>query len=195
MTLARVKDFDGDELTLATSQNSPCWSLIRSFEVPRRVSRRVLRRESLRESLRAWLRVQVILRESLRGSLRVWLRVCIQMCLHSERECCVRALGNQLSVDNRDCERMRVQIPHTRVARNTANTSADSASSTTTLTRTTQLRCVKPRTGTTDAAKVKQVELWRWEKCDLRTKAWEAREIQLEVRVGAKRECLPKLGA
>ena len=26
-------------------------------------------------------------------------------------------------------------------------------------------------------------------------KAWEAREIQLEVRVGAKRECLPKVGA
>ena len=49
-------------MILATSQNSPCWSLIRSFEVPRRVSRRVLRRESLRESLRAWLRVQVILR-------------------------------------------------------------------------------------------------------------------------------------
>ena len=29
----------------------------------------------------------------------------------------------------------------------------------------------------------------------MRIKAWEAREIQLEVRVSAKRECLPKLGA
>ena len=39
----------------------------------------------------------------------------------------------------------------------------------------------------------KQVELWHLEECDLRIKAWEAREIQLEVRVGAKRECLPKM--
>ena len=30
---------------------------------------------------------------------------------------------------------------------------------------------------------------------DVKKKAREAREIQLEVRVGAKRECLPKLGA
>ena len=88
-----------------------------------------------------------------------------------------------------------MQIAHTSVAGNKANTSADSASSTTPLTRTTQLRCGKPRAVTTDAAKVEQVELWRLEKCDLRIKAWEAREIQLEVRVGATRECLPKLGA
>ena len=88
---------------------------------------------------------------------------------------------------------MRVQIAHTSVALNKANGSADSASSTTPLTRTTQLRCGKPRTATTDAAKVKQVELWQLEKCDLRIKAWEARDIQLEVRVGAKRECLSKL--
>ena len=71
-----------------------------------------------------------------------------------------------------------------------ANASADSASSTTPLTRTTQLKRGKPQTGTTDDAKVTQVELWRLEKCDLRVKAWEAREIQLEVRVGAKHECL-----
>ena len=124
---------------------------------------------------------------------RVWLRVCITVCLHAERECCFMALEDQLRVDKCDCERMRVQIAHTSVAPNQANTSADSASSTTPLTQTTQLRCGKPRTVFTVAAK-KQVELWQLEKCDLRTKAWEAREIQLEA-LGAKRECLPKLGA
>ena len=40
-----------------------------------------------------------------------------------------------------------------------------------------------------------KVELLRLEECDSRIKAWEAREIQLEVRVGAKRECLSKLVA
>ena len=85
-----------------------------------------------------------------------------------------------------------MQIAHTNVALNKANASADSASSTTPLTRTTQLSCGKV---TTDAAKVKQVELWLLGKCDLRIKAWEAREIQLEARIGAKRENLPKLGA
>ena len=45
------------------------------------------------------------------------------------------------------------------------------------------------------AAKGKQFELWQWVECDLRTKAWEARDIQLEVRVGVKRECLSKLVA
>ena len=76
----------------------------------------------------------------------------------------------------------------TSVARNKANTSADSAISTTPLTRTTQLRCGKPRAVTTDAAKVKQVELWRLEKCDVRIKSLEARAIQLEA-IGAAREC------
>ena len=33
------------------------------------------------------------------------------------------------------------------------------------------------------------------ENCDLRIRAWEARDIQLEVRVGAKRESLSKLVA
>ena len=74
-----------------------------------------------------------------------------------------------------------MQISHTSVALNKANASADSASSTTPLTRTTQLRCGKPRAVTTDAAKVKQVELWQLEKCDLIIKAWEAREIQPEA--------------
>ena len=46
-----------------------------------------------------------------------------------------------------------------------------------------------------NAAKLNQVELWQLDECDSRIKAWEGREIQLEVRVGAKRECLSKLVA
>ena len=46
-----------------------------------------------------------------------------------------------------------------------------------------------------NAAKGKQFELWQLDECDLRIKALEAREIQLELRVGAKRECLSKLVA
>ena len=91
-------------------------------------------------------------------------------------------------------EDARADCPH-QCSLNKANASADGASSTTPFSRTTQLRCGKPRTETTDTAKVKQVELCRLEKCDLRIKAWEAREIQLEVRAGAKRECLTKLVA
>ena len=120
----------------------------------------MLRRESLRESLRAWLRAQVCLR----GSFRVRLRVCSQVCLHLERKCCVRALGNQSSADKCECKSMRVQIAHSSVSLSKANASADGASSTTPLTRTTQLRCAKIRTDTTGAAKVKQVELWQLEK-------------------------------
>ena len=71
---------------------------------------------------------------------------------------------------------MRVQIAHTSVALNKENTSADSASSTTPLTRTKQLKRGKARTGTTDDAKLTPVELWRLEKRDLRIKASEARE-------------------
>ena len=39
----------------------------------------------------------------------------------------------------------------------------------------------------------RQVEMWQLDEWDSRIKAWEAREIQLEVRVGANRECLSKL--
>ena len=88
---------------------------------------------------------------------------------------------------------MRVQIAYTSVALNKANTSVDSDNATTPFTRTTQLKRGKPRAVTTDAAKVKQVAWWQLETCDLRINAWEAREIQLEVRAGAKRECLPKV--
>ena len=54
---------------------------------------------------------------------------------HAERERCVMALEDQLSADNRACERMRVQIAHTSVALDEANARADTASSTTQLTR------------------------------------------------------------
>ena len=50
----------------------------------------------------------------------------------------------------------------------------------------------KPQTGATDAAKLKQVELWQLEKCDVRIKSWKARVIQSGA-LGAKRECLSKL--
>ena len=107
--------------------------------------------------------------------------MCIQVCQHEERECCVRALVNQLRVDNRD--RMQVQMAHTSVALDKTNASADSAVFHT------------PRAVAMNGAKGKQFELWQFDECDLRIKAWEAREIQLEVRVGAKRECLSKLVA
>ena len=45
-----------------------------------------------------------------------------------------------------------------------------------------------------NAAKLKQVES-QWVKRDVRIKSWKAREIQLEVSVCAKRECLSKLVA
>ena len=115
---------------------------------PRRVSRRVLRRASLR----LWLRVQVCLRES-----------------HAERECCVRVLGNQLSVDNRDCERMRVQMVHTSVALEKSNASASNAVFHT------------HRTVARDAAKTRQFELWQAVECDVRIKSWKVRESQLGV--------------
>ena len=118
------------------------------------------------------------------------------MCLHGERKCCAMALGNQLRVDNRDCKWMRVQIAHTSVALNKAIASAVSASSTTPLTRTTQLKREKPRTIAMDAVQTKQFELWQLEECDERIKSWKARERgQLGVRVGAKCECVSKLVA
>ena len=94
------------------------------------------------------------------------------VCLHAERQCCVRVLGNQLSVDKWNFKRMRVQIAHTSVVLNTANTP---------LTRTTLLMCGKPRTIAIDAAKGK-------------TSRTVAIGLEAGMHVGAKRECLPKLG-
>ena len=49
-------------------------------------------------------------------------------CVYTQNEkCCVRVLGNQLGVDNRECERRRVQMVHTSVALNKSNASADNA--------------------------------------------------------------------
>ena len=163
--LARVTEFDGD-VDIGIESKLPKLEFDQELKDCVAESRRVLRRESPRESLRAWPRVQVCLRESLQGSFRVWIRVCIQVCLHAERECCVRAMVNQLRVDSRDCERMQVQMAHTSVALDKANASAVSAVFHT------------PRAVAMFAAKGKQFELW-----------------PLEVRVGAKRECLSKLVA
>ena len=128
--LARVEEFDGDDDKLLVEHQQDInidigieselpklefdQELKDCAEEPRRVLRRVLRRESLRESLRAWLRVQV--------------------CPHAERECCVRALGNQLSVDKFGCKRMRQKVVHNSVALDKTNASADSASAPTPLT-------------------------------------------------------------
>ena len=106
--------------------------------------------------------------------------------LHAERERCLIALEDQLSADNRVCERMHVQIAHTGVTLDEANARADIASSTTQLTR------GQLRTFAKVAAKMKQSYLWRLKKCDVRIKLWEARDSQLEA-PGAARECLPKL--
>ena len=159
--LAGAKEFDGDiDIDIDTESFQPR-EFDQEFKDCVAESRRVLRRESLRESLRAWLRVQVCLRESLQVSFRVWIRVCLQVCLHAERECCVRALGNQLIVDSRDCERMHVQVAHTSLALDKTNASADSAV------------FHASRAVAMNAAKWKQFELWQLEICDLRIKAWE----------------------
>ena len=110
------------------------------------------------------------------------------MHLHAERERCVIALGDQLSADNRVCERMRVQIAHTSVTLDEANARADIASSTTQL----QFTRGKLRTFAKVAVKMEQSYLWRLKKGDVRFKSWEARDIQLEA-PGAARECLAKL--
>ena len=144
------------------------------------------RRESLRESLRIASRVVSSMASSVYSSVST--RRARMLCQSSGES----VEGRQPRLQARGCA---CRLAHSSVARTKAKASADSASSTTPLTRTTQLRCGRPRTVATDAEKVKQVELWQLEKCDLRIKAWEAREIQLEVRVGATRECLSKLGA
>ena len=187
--LTRVKEFDGDvdkllaeyqqDIGIESGQRGEFNQELKDCVAePRRVSRR----EPRRESLRMWLRVPVCLRESLRGLFRVWIRVRRRVCLHAERKRCAMALGNQLSVDKRDCERMRVQVAHSSVALNKSNASADSA----------VFHALQ--TVARNATKLKQVELWQLEKCDVRFKSWKARVIQPEA-LGAKRECLSKLVA
>ena len=58
----------------------------------------------------------------------------------------------------------------------------------------TQLARGRPRTFAVAAAKTKHSYLSRLEECDVRIKACEARDIQLEV-LGATSKCLPKLVA
>ena len=50
-----------------------------------------------------------------------------------------------------------------------------------------------PRAVAMNAAKLNHFELWQLDEGDSRIKAWEAREIQLEVLAGAKREGLSGL--
>ena len=76
-----------------------------------------------------------------------------------------------------------MQMAHTSVALDKTNVSEDSTVFHT------------PRAVAMNAAKLSQVELSQLDECDSRIKAWEAKEIQLEVRAGAKRECLSKLVA
>ena len=171
--LARVKEFDGDvdkllaeyqqDIGIETGQlGGVNLELKDCVDEPRRVSQRVPRQESLR----IWLRVQVCLRESLRLWIRVWLRVWIRVCLHAEQKRRAMVLVNQLSVDKRDYERMRVQVAHNSVVLNKSS----------------------------DAAKLKKVELWQLKKCDMKIKSWKARVIQSGA-LGTKRECLSQLVA
>ena len=104
------------------------------------------------------------------------------MCLHAKRKRCAMALGNPLSIDKRDCEKMRVQVALNRVALNKINASSDSA-----VFHALQIVAM-------NATKLKQFELWQSEKRDVRIKSWKARVIQ-SVALGAKRECLSKLVA
>ena len=109
--LARVKEFVGDaDKLLAEYQQDTDADTDIDMDIEIEAGQPGEFDQNLRESLRMWLRVQVCLRESLRGSFRVWLRVWIRVCLHTERECCVMALGGQLRVEKCDCE--SVQIAH-----------------------------------------------------------------------------------
>ena len=84
-------------------------------------------------------------------------------------------LMNQLSVDKRDCKRMRVQVVHNRVALNNSNASEDSEVRGI---RTTQLKRGKFQTVAMNASKLKEAEFWHLEKSDVRIKSWKARVIQ-----------------
>ena len=98
-------------------------------------------------------------------------------------------LINQLRVDKRDCERMRVQVVHNRVALNNSNASTDSDVRGE---RTTHLKRGKSQTVAMNVAKLRQAESVHLEKRDVRIKPGKARVIQSGA-LGAKRECLSKL--
>ena len=110
----------GRTLTLASSQNSSSWSVIRSLISSSRIiltSCNERRDECCDENrFGRGFEFKVYLRGSRQGSVRVWFQVCIQVCPHAEREGGVRVLGNQPRVDKRECERVRVQTVHTSVA-------------------------------------------------------------------------------
>ena len=115
-------------MTLTSSQNTPSWSLIKRLT---RSSRIVLKcRDECCDENRYGNRVEsgfefkCVFESRFEGRFEYCFE-CVFKCLHAERECCVRALGNQLSVVKCGCKRMRVQIADTSVARNKANTSAD----------------------------------------------------------------------
>ena len=129
-TLARVKAFEGDvdksaaeylhDIGFASGQSGECNRELKDcVSEPRRILQRVLRQESLRSHIR----VQVCLRESFRGLFRVWIRVRIRLCPHEERKRCATALRNQVGIDKRDCEEMRVPIAHNSDALNKSNAS------------------------------------------------------------------------
>ena len=66
------------------------------------------------------------------------------------------ALRNQLVIDKRDCEKMRVPSAPNSVSLNKSNPSADTA----------VFRAL--RASTTDDTKMKPTELWQFEKRDMR---------------------------
>ena len=187
--LARVEEFDGDDDKLLVEYQQDIdidigieselpelefdQELKDCAEEPRRVLRRVLRRESLRGLVRAWLRVQVCFRESLRGSFRVWLRVCVQVCLERmlcqssgksvecrqtrlQEDACTSCPQQCCSGQNK-CKCRQRQFQHAVGANHT-------------------VEVWKTTSSYTDAAKLKQVELWQLEKRDVRSKSWKARD-------------------
>ena len=106
--------------------------------------------------------------------------------LHAEQERCAIALGGPV-----ECRQPRLREDacadcHTNVALDEANVRADIASSTTVDACKTANICNGCRQDET------VYYLWRMEKCDVRIKSREARDIQLEA-LGAARECRTKL--
>ena len=163
--------------------------LMDCVEVSRRVSRRML-------ATRIATRIASSVASSSSVSSRVASRVVSSMASSVSSSVSKRRGRTLCQSSGKPVECKDARADYTSVARNKANTSADCASSTTLLRRTTLLICGKTANSCNGCRQGKtKVELWQLEKCDLRIEAWEAGEIQLEVRVGAKRVFMPKLGA